>query len=196
MAERVLKVMIVGDHRGLSRSMDQAEGKARRFSGAMGKLGGAMAGAFAGAAIISGIQGFVAEAREAQVVSAQTSAVIRSTGGAANMTAKQFSDLAGAISAKVAVDDEVIQSGENILATFTNVRNETGKGNDIFNQATTAAVDLSAAMNGGEVTAQGLKSANIQLGKALNDPIKGIGALSRVGVSFTAQQKDQIETMV
>jgi hypothetical protein len=31
--------------------------------------------------------------------------------------------------------------------------------------------------------------------KALNDPIKGITALSRVGVSFTQQQKDQIKAM-
>jgi hypothetical protein len=38
-----------------------------------------------------------------------------------------------------------------------------------------------------------MKSSAIQLGKALNDPIKGITALSRVGVSFTQQQKDQIE---
>ena len=36
----------------------------------------------------------------------------------------------------------------------------------------------------------------IQLGKALNDPIKGITALTRVGVTFTEQQKDQITTLV
>jgi hypothetical protein len=30
----------------------------------------------------------------------------------------------------------------------------------------------------------------------LNDPVKGVGALSRVGVQFTKQQKDQIKTLV
>lgn len=33
------------------------------------------------------------------------------------------------------------------------------------------------------------------LGKALNDPVKGISALSRAGVTFTAQQKEQIKTL-
>ena len=38
---------------------------------------------------------------------------------------------------KSGIDDEAIQSGENLLLTFTDIRNEVGKGNDIFNQATT-----------------------------------------------------------
>ncbi len=41
-----------------------------------------------------------------------------------------------------------------------------------------------------------MKSSAIQLGKALNDPIKGVTALQRVGVSFTATQKDQIKALV
>jgi hypothetical protein len=71
-----------------------------------------------------------------------------------------------------------------MLLTFTNVRNEVGKGNDIFNQSTQAVTDMAAAMNNGEVTTQGVKAASIQLGKALNDPIKGVTALQKVGVSF------------
>jgi hypothetical protein len=43
---------------------------------------------------------------------------------------------------------------------------------------------------------QDTKSSAIQLGKALNDPIKGVTALQRVGVSFTKSQKDQIKTLV
>ena len=41
-----------------------------------------------------------------------------------------------------------------------------------------------------------LQSATIQVGKALNDPIGGISALSRVGIQFTADQKAMIEGMV
>jgi phage-related minor tail protein len=43
---------------------------------------------------------------------------------------------------------------------------------------------------------QDMQSSAVQVGKALNDPVKGITALSRVGVSFTAQQKDQITALV
>ena len=34
------------------------------------------------------------------------------------------------------IDDEAIASGENLLLTFKNIRNEVGKGNKIFDQAT------------------------------------------------------------
>jgi hypothetical protein len=51
-------------------------------------------------------------------------------------SAKQVGNLATAISNKVGIDDEAIQSGQNLLLTFKNIRNEAGKGNDIFNQTT------------------------------------------------------------
>lgn len=147
-------------------------------------------GLFAAAGVAKFFKGTIAEATEAQKVGAQTAAVLKSTGGAANISAAAIGNLATAISNKTGIDDEAIQSNENLLLTFTNVRNEVGKGNDVFNQATQAVTDMSAALG------QDGKSSAIQLGKALNDPIKGITALSRVGVSFTAQQKEQIATLV
>src|SRR5262245_7561012 len=55
---------------------------------------------------------------------------------------------------------------------------------------------MTAALNNGEVSSSGLKSSAIQLGKALNDPVKGVTALQRVGVSFTEGQKKQIKALV
>jgi hypothetical protein len=72
--------------------------------------------------------------------------VLKSTGDAANVTAGHIGDLATAISNKVGIDDEEIQSNENMLLTFTNVRNEVGKGNDIFDQATKTVTDMSVAL--------------------------------------------------
>ena len=43
------------------------------------------------------------------------------------------------------------------------------------------------------VFGQDLSQATIQLGKALNDPIKGLSALTRVGIQFTEQQKKEIK---
>lgn len=130
------------------------------------------------------------EFQDGQKVAAQTNAVLKSTGGAAGVTADHISDLAGALLKKSGMDDEAIQSGENLLLTFTNIRNEAGKGNDIFDQTTKTMVDMSVALG------QDTKSSAIQLGKALNDPIKGVTALQRVGVSFTQAQKDQIKALV
>jgi hypothetical protein len=163
------------------------------FSGTFTKGLGAIAYSFGALFAVDKVKDFfvsaVGEARESQKVSALTANVIKSTGGAAQVSAKQVGNLATAISNKTGVDDEAIQSASNLLLTFTNVRNEVGRGNDVFNQATQAAADLGATMG------KDPKSAAIQLGKALNDPTKGITALTRSGVSFTDQQKKQIASM-
>lgn len=143
---------------------------------AIGKLAGAFKGAFD-------------EAAQYQSLAAKTAAVIKSTGDAANISVKGVQGLAASLESMSGVDELLITNGENVLATFTGIRNEAGKGNDIFNQATKAALNVSTALG------QDMQSSAIQLGKALNDPIKGITALSRVGVSFTQQQKDQIKAL-
>ncbi len=170
--------------------------------GAVGKgIGAGIAGGL-GLAVVAAVkltpvlresvQGY----RDHLKVVAQTTAAIKSTGGAANVSVKQVGKLSDALERKTTVDGDVIQSGQNMLLTFKNVRNETGKGNDIFNQASATVLDMAAAFGHGQVSAAGVQQASIQLGKALNDPIAGMGALSRVGVTFTKQQKDQIKTLV
>jgi hypothetical protein len=119
-----------------------------------------------------------------------TRQVIKSTGGAAGYTAGQMSALSDAVEAKTGVDGDAILSGENLLATFTHVRREAGKGNDIFKRSTRMLADMSVALG---TDASG---SAIQLGKALNDPVKGVSALSRVGVSFNDKQKKHIATFV
>jgi acid phosphatase family membrane protein YuiD len=173
------------------RKMKVAHGASRGFASGLRGVGnaakfGAVAVAGLGVAIAKGA---VDEYREAYKMGKQTNAVIKSTGGVANVSAKQVGDLANSISLKAGIDDEAIQSAENLLLTFTNVRNEAGKGNDIFSQTTKAAVDMSVALG------TDAKSAAMQLGKALNDPIKGVTKLQRSGVTFTEQQKKQIETL-
>ena len=198
------KVGVDADTRGLDRyerrvrDVDDSHSKLARGSGrlrtAMGSLWIGGAGVAAGAVAFAGLAKEVGSAtsafQESQAISNQTNAVLKSTGGAANVTAKEVGNLATALSKKTGVDDEVIQSGENMLLTFTNIRNEAGKGNDIFNQATKTVTDMSVALG------QDTKNSAIQLGKALNDPIKGVTALQRVGVTFTKQQKDQIASLV
>lgn len=164
------------------------------FKSTFGKISKVVALGMGGAAVA--MLGFAKDAAESAKVTRMVEQVVKSTGGVAGVSAEAVDKLATSISNKTGADDEAIASGAALLLTFTNVKNGVGEGNDIFNQATQTAVDMAAAMNGGEVSADGLKGANIQLGKALNDPIKGISALSKVGVSFTEQQKEQIKVMV
>lgn len=162
----------------------------KRFGGAFGKVVGPAMGLLAVGAVTGLLKDSIGEAREAQKVGALTVNTIKQTGGVANVSAKQVGALATAISLKSGIDDEAIQSGANLLLTFKNVQNEAGKGAKIFDRATKAAVDLSAAGFGD------LSGTSKQLGKALNDPVKGISALSRAGVTFTEGQKKQIKSMV
>jgi hypothetical protein len=143
-----------------------------------------------GAGAVQLFRGILGESQEAQKSLAQVNQVIKSTGGVAGVSAQDVENLADSLSKKSGVDDEVIASGEAVLLTFKNVKNEAGKGNDVFTQGTKAALDMSVALG------TDLQGSVIQLGKALNDPIKGITALQRVGVSFTSSQKEQIKALV
>lgn len=150
------------------------------FTGALG-----LAGAFKVA---------YTEARESQKVNRATAAVLHSTGGAANISAKGVDHLATRLSNLSGIDDEVVAKSENMLLTFRNIRNEGGRGGDIFDQTAKAAVNMSAAF---EAAGKSLSptDAALQLGKAINDPIKGMTRLQRVGVTFSDQQVELVKRL-
>ena len=83
-----------------------------------------------------------------------------------------------------------IRSGENLLLTFRNVRNVAGENNDVFDQATLAALDMSAALG------RDLTSASKTVGKALQNPIRGVSGLRRANVSFSKAQETTIQRLV
>lgn len=150
-----------------------------------------------GAAAVSFGAYAVGAAMEAEKAMAQTEARLKSTGGVANVTAADVLGLSESLRDLSGIDDEVVQGAENMLLTFTKVRNEVGEGNNIFDQATESIADMATGMNQGAIpSAEQMQSASIQLGKALNDPIKGMAALARVGVQFSAAQEKQITTLV
>lgn len=181
-----VKVAVVGDASQLKRELDKASGTMQSFGDQAKSAAKNFVGAFAVAGFFKvGID----ELKEAAAVSAQTSAALKSTGGAAGVTADHISDLAGSLSKLSGTDDEAIQASENLLLTFRNVRNEVGQGNDVFDQATRAALDLSTAGFGD------LASTSKQLGKALNDPVRGVTQLNRVGVTFTKDQQETIRAL-
>lgn len=120
---------------------------------------------------------------------AQLANGIKTTGNAAHVSVKGLEDLASSIQGYSGQTDDSIVASEKLLLTFTNVRNEAGKNNDIFTQATKITADMAAKM-GGDASKYA-----VQLGKALNDPTKGLTALTKIGVSFTEQQKKSIKSM-
>ena len=124
------------------------------------------------------------ESMDAEAEMAQTVQVLKSTHDASGMTANAIADLATQFSHLTEFTDDQVQVGENLLLTFTNIGKKT------FPLATQAMLDLSQAMG------QDTKTSAIQLGKALNDPLTGMSALQRVGVTFTQSQKDLVKQMM
>lgn len=192
MATRKLQVEIIGDASNFQRALRDASQSSSRLGSSLRSLGKVAAvgvgGAFAAMAVV--VKKGFDEISDSQKVAAQTAAVLKSTGGIANVTAKHVDELAQSLSRMSGVDDELIGTGENLLLTFKNVRNEVGAGNKVFDRATQSAIDLSVAGFGS------VESASKMLGKALNDPIKGMTALGRAGVTFSASQKDAIKALV
>lgn len=127
---------------------------------------------------------------DAEKRAAQTNAVLQSTGQVAGVSAEHVGELAGQLRDMSGVSGGVIREGENMLLTFTNIRNAAGKGGDVFDRTTKAALDMSVAMG------TDMKTASTTLGKALNDPINGLTRLQRIGVQFTDGQKQQIQNFV
>jgi hypothetical protein len=183
-------VKFTGETKGLESAVGKVDGTLGKLGSTFGKIAVAAAGAFAVDKIVAFGKASLDAYGESARVASQTEAVLKSTGNAANTTADHMGDLANRLKNLSGVSDEEIQSGENMLATFTNITNGLGPQNQIFDQATQTMLDLSVA------TGTDAKGAAVQLGKALNDPVKGISALTRVGVTFTQQQKDQIAALV
>lgn len=128
------------------------------------------------------------EAKDAAEGTAQLAAGIKSTGNAAHVSVDGLNNLASSIQGYSGQTDDSIVKSEQLLLTFTNIKNN---GPDkIFDMATKASADMAAKM-GGDASSNA-----VLLGKALNDPVKGISALTRVGVAFTDGQKKTIESMV
>jgi len=189
-APAILKIDIIADARKAQKALKDTGGAAEKTGSRFGSVAKMAAGAFAGAAIFSFAKSAVGAANESHKSTAALEQVFRSMGDTTGVAAKQAENYAGAMSKKVGVDDDAIIAAQAQLATFGKVSDATARQAGIFDRATASAADLAAAGFGT------LDSNAVQLGKALQDPTKGITALARSGVTFTAAQKAQIAAMV
>ena len=136
------------------------------------------------ASAVLAVRRFISGTSEAEAAQAQLAAAILSTGGAANRSRDQLNAFASELQSVTNFGDEAINAMQGVLLTFTQIEGAT------FDRATSAILDLSTAMG------TDLKSSALQVGKALNDPILGMTALSRSGIQFTETQKEAVKAMV
>lgn len=116
---------------------------------------------------------------------AQVRTAVESTGGAAGYAADNLFEMASALQRITRFGDEdILQNVTGPLLTFTNIAGPQ------FDEAQMAILNVATALQ------MDLKSASLQVGKALNDPVLGISALSRAGIQFTQDQRAMIRGMV
>ena len=92
---------------------------------------------------------------------ARLNAVLTATGNVAGTTTAEVLAMATSLQTTTRFADETVVAAAGLIATFQNVRNELGAGNDIFNRAVRNAADLAAVMG------TDLSTAALQLGRAL-----------------------------
>jgi phenylpyruvate tautomerase PptA (4-oxalocrotonate tautomerase family) len=171
----------------LNKAEGMVRGSAKNMQTSVSSIGFASAGiaaaafgAVVAATAASGIKSYAELERKIL----RTESIIKATGNAAQLSSKQLVDLANRLDLATLNDRDSILDAINAMQTFRSVSGDT------FERSIELSVDLA------EVLGTDLRSQVVQLGKALEDPITGLTALRRVGVSFTEQQKEQIKTLV
>jgi hypothetical protein len=130
----------------------------------------------------------VQAARQFNGAMAQVESALLSTNAASGKTADGLRKTADQLESVSAFSKGAILSNVTAqLLQFTNVFGPT------FDRAQKAIIDMTARLGGGE---GGLEGVALKVGRALQDPIQGIAALSRSGVTFTTAEKDLIKTLV
>jgi hypothetical protein len=102
----------------------------------------------------------------------------------------RITKLAEAQGTELGISNLTIKATQAKLLTFKNLAKSANTVGGAFDRANKAALDMAAAGFG---SAEGNA---VQLGKALENPIKGIAALAKSGVTFTDQEKEKIKTLV
>lgn len=176
----------------LNAAANDVKGSVEGLAHEMGPLGAAMtalgpAGIVAGAAlavVTLGIHKGIEEAMEAEQVHNRLQAVLRATGDASGLTAKELTDFSEKMEQSTLVTHEQVLDAAAVLATFRSVSGES------FTRALTLAQDLSSVMG------KDLHASTLALGRALEDPVNGLTALRRAGLEFTPTQKEMLKNMV
>ena len=146
---------------------------------ALASLGVAAGIAFA--AITDEIKEATDAASKHQNIEAQLQAVLTSTKDVSGATAEGINQLAESLMLTTGYSKDTILSVDNLLLGFTNISSQT------MPAATQAILDF-ANRTGNDAV-----SSTMLLGRALDDPTKGMTALRREGLVLSAQQQQMVK---
>jgi len=183
MAEKTLSIKLSLNDKQFQSSLKKSMRSMKKFGGNMKSFGQTLSRNVTLPIVALGAASVAAFDKQAKAV-AQVEAGLISTGNAAGFTSQQLQKMAADLQAKtIFVDEVILKDATAQLLTFTNIAGQQ------FARTQQAALNLATRLDGD------LKSASIQLGKALNDPIANLSALSRSGIQFSEEQKAIIKSL-
>ena len=183
MAGKKLSVTLTLNDKQFQSGLRKASKSMKKFGSGMKSAGRSLSTNLTLPLVAFGAASIAAFDKQAKAI-VQVEAGLRSTGATVGFTSKQLQQMAAGLQKKTLFGDEVILKDATAqLLTFTNI---TGTQ---FERTQMAALDLATRLDGD------LKGASIQLGKALNDPVANLSALSRSGIQFSEEQKETIKTL-
>ena len=122
---------------------------------------------------------------------ANVEAGLKSTGNAAGLSSQQLQKMAAALQGKSIFGDEaVLQNSTAQLLTFTNITYKN------FERVQNVAADVTSKLKGINATGEDLKGVSLMMGKAMENPIRGLTAMRRIGISFTDQEEMVVRQMM
>lgn len=164
----------------LINAKDRASSVFAKLRSNAGKVAGAIVGYFG----VRFFKNAIDDAEELQRQVGTLEGIIKSTGGAAGLTADEIVTMSKRLDEQTLGSAKSFRTAASSLLTFKSVSK------DSFETTLKLAQDLAAAGFGT------LEGNAIQLAKALEDPVLGLSALRRSGVSFTESQKELIKSLV
>jgi len=191
-----LTAKLIMDTRDFVAGAKAAEGAVQSFEDRLKKMGDSMTAAGKKMSVtvtapIVAAFGFATHAlMEHEKHQVLVQAHIKSTGGIAGVSAEHIDSMTASLAKMSGASKGSVSDGQAMLLTFTQIRDEAGKGNDIFDQTTKAVLDMSTAMG------RDMTDVALQVGKAMQNPVEGVTALQRAGVRLTEQQKQQVAEFV
>jgi phage-related protein len=183
-----LPIIYKSDDSGLKNAGKSLDGFGKKLAG----IAALVTAAFSIRAIGNFAKESVSIAEAAATAQARLEAVAKATGVFGAETAKvtsRLGEFAKSQEMRLAVDDKVIKGVQAQLLSFKQLSESADEAGGVFDRVTIAAFDMAAAGFG---SAEGNATA---LGKALENPIKGVAALARTGTVFTDQQREQIRVL-
>lgn len=179
-----LKVLVTAEVEKAVKSLKDVDQSTKKTEDQFKELGKTIATVFATKQLLD----FVHSANQAYESNAQTLRVLESTldatGAAAWTNSKKLVAMADGFQKVTNYSSGAVQSMQTVLLGFKSIQGAN------FESASNAILDMATVMK------MDLSSAAQVVGKALDDPINGLGSLSRQGFAFTEEQKAMIQSMV